>query len=222
MVAVAPALREFSAANLHRKHYTLPYHPGALKYFKDKKHRSQGAIQVQRVTDERKPPARRSTSPPRRRSASSPARRSSPPTASKATVFADQCPAGAAGRLRRALGAGRPAAGVQRLVLHRAAADGLPRPDAGARLHRRDAAQAHAPSIRPARSPSVAIVIYLVYRYSATGSTSRLAAVVGARRWRWPGPSSASRAAFARWLRLGLRHRFARCCAATSPCATRR
>jgi len=35
LVAVQPALREFSAANLY-KQYDIPYHPGALKYFKDK------------------------------------------------------------------------------------------------------------------------------------------------------------------------------------------
>ena len=35
MVAVAPNLREFSAAGLNKK-YEFPYHPGALKYFKDK------------------------------------------------------------------------------------------------------------------------------------------------------------------------------------------
>jgi TRAP transporter TAXI family solute receptor len=35
LVAVQPALREFSAANL-AKRYDIPYHPGALKYFKDK------------------------------------------------------------------------------------------------------------------------------------------------------------------------------------------
>jgi uncharacterized protein len=35
LVAVQPALREFSAANLAKK-YDIPYHPGALKYFKDK------------------------------------------------------------------------------------------------------------------------------------------------------------------------------------------
>ena len=34
MVAVQPALREFSAAALY-KAYDIPYHPGALKYFKD-------------------------------------------------------------------------------------------------------------------------------------------------------------------------------------------
>jgi TRAP transporter TAXI family solute receptor len=34
LVAVQPALREFSAANLY-KIYDIPYHPGALKYFKD-------------------------------------------------------------------------------------------------------------------------------------------------------------------------------------------
>jgi uncharacterized protein len=34
LVAVQPALREFSAANLYKK-YDIPYHPGALKYFKD-------------------------------------------------------------------------------------------------------------------------------------------------------------------------------------------
>jgi hypothetical protein len=35
LVAVQPALREFGAANLY-KQYDIPYHPGALKYFKDK------------------------------------------------------------------------------------------------------------------------------------------------------------------------------------------
>lgn len=34
LVAVQPALREFSGENLY-KAYDLPYHPGALKYFKD-------------------------------------------------------------------------------------------------------------------------------------------------------------------------------------------
>lgn len=34
LVAVQPALRDFSAANLY-KSYDIPYHPGALKYFKD-------------------------------------------------------------------------------------------------------------------------------------------------------------------------------------------
>ena len=34
LVAVQPALREFSAAGLY-KAYDIPYHPGALKYFKD-------------------------------------------------------------------------------------------------------------------------------------------------------------------------------------------
>jgi TRAP-type uncharacterized transport system substrate-binding protein len=35
MIAVAPNLREFAAANLN-KDYKFPIHPGALKYFKDK------------------------------------------------------------------------------------------------------------------------------------------------------------------------------------------
>jgi TRAP transporter TAXI family solute receptor len=35
LTAVQPALREFSAAGLY-KQYDVPYHPGALKYFKDK------------------------------------------------------------------------------------------------------------------------------------------------------------------------------------------
>jgi TRAP transporter TAXI family solute receptor len=35
LAAVQPALREFSAAGLYTK-YDIPYHPGALKYFKDK------------------------------------------------------------------------------------------------------------------------------------------------------------------------------------------
>jgi TRAP-type uncharacterized transport system substrate-binding protein len=34
LVAIQPALREFSAAALY-KSYGIPYHPGALKYFKD-------------------------------------------------------------------------------------------------------------------------------------------------------------------------------------------
>ena len=36
LVAVQPALREFSAAGLYKK-YEIPYHPGALKYFSDHK-----------------------------------------------------------------------------------------------------------------------------------------------------------------------------------------
>jgi TRAP-type uncharacterized transport system substrate-binding protein len=35
MISVSPNLREFSAADLN-KTYEFPYHPGALKYFKDK------------------------------------------------------------------------------------------------------------------------------------------------------------------------------------------
>jgi TRAP transporter TAXI family solute receptor len=35
LAAVQPALREFSAANLYKR-YDIPYHSGALKYFKDK------------------------------------------------------------------------------------------------------------------------------------------------------------------------------------------
>ncbi len=35
LIAVAPPLREYSAANLNKK-YPFAYHPGALKYFKDK------------------------------------------------------------------------------------------------------------------------------------------------------------------------------------------
>lgn len=35
LVAVQPVLREFSASTLYKK-YGIPYHPGALKYFKDK------------------------------------------------------------------------------------------------------------------------------------------------------------------------------------------
>lgn len=34
LVAIQPALRDFSAAALYKK-YELPYHPGALKYFKE-------------------------------------------------------------------------------------------------------------------------------------------------------------------------------------------
>jgi TRAP transporter TAXI family solute receptor len=35
LIAVAPPLREYAAANLNKK-YPFTYHPGALKYFKDK------------------------------------------------------------------------------------------------------------------------------------------------------------------------------------------
>jgi len=35
LVEIQPALREFSAAGLYKK-YDVPYHPGALKYFKEK------------------------------------------------------------------------------------------------------------------------------------------------------------------------------------------
>jgi len=35
LIAVQPVLREFAAASLY-KQYEMPYHPGALKYFKDK------------------------------------------------------------------------------------------------------------------------------------------------------------------------------------------
>jgi TRAP transporter TAXI family solute receptor len=35
LIAVQPVLREFSAGGLY-KNYGIPYHPGALKYFKDK------------------------------------------------------------------------------------------------------------------------------------------------------------------------------------------
>jgi uncharacterized protein len=34
LVAVQPVLREFSAASLYKK-YDMPYHPAALKYFKE-------------------------------------------------------------------------------------------------------------------------------------------------------------------------------------------
>ena len=34
LVAVQPVLREFSAAGLY-KQYDMPYHPAALKYFKE-------------------------------------------------------------------------------------------------------------------------------------------------------------------------------------------
>lgn len=36
MVAIAPNLREFNAAGLYKQYSGFPYHPGALKYFKDK------------------------------------------------------------------------------------------------------------------------------------------------------------------------------------------
>jgi TRAP transporter TAXI family solute receptor len=36
LVAVQPALREFGADNLFKQYDGIPYHPGALRYFKDK------------------------------------------------------------------------------------------------------------------------------------------------------------------------------------------
>jgi TRAP transporter TAXI family solute receptor len=41
LISVQPALREFSAAGLYKK-YDIPYHPGALKYFADKKIEAKG------------------------------------------------------------------------------------------------------------------------------------------------------------------------------------
>jgi uncharacterized protein len=41
LVAVQPALRDFSAAGLYKEHDVVPYHPGALKYFKDKGFKAQ-------------------------------------------------------------------------------------------------------------------------------------------------------------------------------------
>jgi TRAP-type uncharacterized transport system substrate-binding protein len=35
MIAVQPGLRDFSAADLY-KQYDIPYHPGALRYFKER------------------------------------------------------------------------------------------------------------------------------------------------------------------------------------------
>jgi TRAP-type uncharacterized transport system substrate-binding protein len=36
LVAVQPALKDFSAAGLYKQYDAVAYHPGALKYFKDK------------------------------------------------------------------------------------------------------------------------------------------------------------------------------------------
>jgi TRAP transporter TAXI family solute receptor len=36
LIAVQPALRDFSVAGLYRDYDVIPYHPGALKYFKEK------------------------------------------------------------------------------------------------------------------------------------------------------------------------------------------
>jgi len=36
LVAVAPAMNDFSLDSMYRKH-TMTYHPGALKYFQDHK-----------------------------------------------------------------------------------------------------------------------------------------------------------------------------------------
>jgi uncharacterized protein len=44
LIAVQPALRDFAAAGLYKSYDVVPYHPGALKYFKEKGFKAQ-AIQ---------------------------------------------------------------------------------------------------------------------------------------------------------------------------------
>ncbi len=49
LIAVQPVLREFSAAFAY-KQYEVPYHPGALKYFKEHNLDPQAARLTQSVT----------------------------------------------------------------------------------------------------------------------------------------------------------------------------
>ena len=195
MVAVAPNLREFSAAGLNKKlRLSLPSR--RLEIFQGQEHRSQGDPVTDRA---RQRSGRGGAAPPSRpRNGMLSSAEELAASASRDHRLPDQSPAGAAGRLRRALGHGRAQAGVQRLVLYRAAADRLPRADAGARLRRGDAARNTARSIRRARSPS-----------PPSSPTSPTASPIRstfrrccgpAWRWRSPGPcwraGRASRAAF--------------------------
>ena len=132
----------------------------------------------------------------------------------------DQRPAGAAGRLRRALGARRSAPGVQRLVLHRAASGGDAGPHAGARLHHRDVAASRARSISAACRGVARSSLYLVYHYYAQRRDC-LADGRRARRRRGLDLHREPRRLCA-LVRLALRHRLAAAVRPTSRSATRR
>ena len=121
MIAVAPNLREFSAAQLNKK-YDFPYHPGALEILQGQEHRGQGVS----VNEKVQPP-----------DAAKPAF-----AVSRATVVATDVLQAAAADLRRRLGAGYPAARVRAGVLHRAAPGGVHGAGARALLHRRGRAAA--------------------------------------------------------------------------------
>ena len=81
--------------------------------------------------------------------------------------------AGDADRRRRPLGDGRSAAGLQRLVLHRAAAGGLPRSHAGAGIHRRRKRKS-APIDLGGLVTSIFLTAYLVFSYLRNGDISRM------------------------------------------------
>ena len=67
LIAVQPVLREFSAPAGYKK-YDVPYHPGALKYFKERNLQPRTSCERGSFDRHRAP-----------RNASSPTRRSSPP-----------------------------------------------------------------------------------------------------------------------------------------------
>ena len=118
IVAIQPVLREFTLQFAY-KDYDIPYHPGALKYFKEHKVEAVGP-----VTERCSQTTRRSQSPPHRHP--SPAR----PT------FCKRCCSSA-----WSAGCSTCRADPGHLVLYRTIAGGVPRARARAVLHRRQAAQ---------------------------------------------------------------------------------
>ena len=131
------------------------------------------------MNDERSLRTRRSHRPPRPKSASLPSAEEFASASSKATVFLTNV-------IQALLVAcvvlwvlDVPAAGVQRLVLYRAVADGLPRADAGACLHRRDAARVRARSISAGAIAVVTIADLHRLPLSQSAATSRCCCWVG-------------------------------------------
>ena len=150
MIAVAPALNDFSIDTMYRKH-DHDLSSWRAEVFPGPQDRSQGVL----ANRTRRPSDRRSDSPRRggpylRRVGGTLHRQHG--RVRLRTVegdrAGDQYHSGAAGRLRRALGARRPAPGARRLVLHRAASVGDAGLDAGARLHHRVGAPAQQDRLR--------------------------------------------------------------------------
>ena len=177
MVAVAPNLREFTAAGLYKKLQQFPVPPRRLEVLQGQEHRGQGLS------------SERSSVQPA--DAAEPALRRVP-----GDRHCDRYSAGAAARLRRRLGARRAAAAVRTGVLHRAAAGGVHGAFARAVLHQQYAR-------KPGRFDwggaiaSFGIAAYLVYRFTTSAGIplalipclglTLVWTVVGSRAWamRW-------------------------------------